>query len=110
MPEERTYLIRCTYRPGGAQDRLAIRREHIEHMLEWLPRTVLGGALLDSAGKEPVGMVVALRCEAEDVDRFIATEPYCRAGLFDAITVDPLIQMTPPYTRAVLERELGRCS
>ena len=71
MPEERTYLIRCTYRPGGAQDRLAIRREHIEHMLEWLPRTVFGGALLDSAGKEPVGMVVALRMSTASIFSWI---------------------------------------
>lgn len=101
------YLIHCLYRPGGAQERLAIRRRHIEHMLEWLPRTVFGSAILGD-GAEPIGMVVALSVDDEaEARRFIDDEPYHRAGLFGVVAVNRLVQMTPPHTREVLERELG---
>lgn len=102
------YLVHCLYRPGGADERLAIRRAHIEHMLEWLPRTVFGSAILGADGK-PAGMVVALAVDTEaDARRFIEAEPYCRAGIFEKISVNALVQMTPPYTREVLERELAK--
>ncbi|MFL9950459.1 hypothetical protein PQR68_31145 [Paraburkholderia agricolaris] len=104
------FLIHCLYRPGGAADRLPIRRAHIHYMLDWLPVTVFGSAILSADGTQAAGMVVALDVDSEtEVRRFIASEPYCSAGLFDTITVNPLVQMTPPYTRAVLERELEKC-
>ncbi|WP_174365401.1 hypothetical protein [uncultured Caballeronia sp.] len=105
-----TYLIHCLYRPGGAQERLPIRRAHIEYMLEWLPSTVFGSAILSSNGGTPIGMVVALNVSTNaDAQRFISGEPYCSAGLFGTITVNPLVQMTPPYTRDFLESELEKC-
>lgn len=104
-----TYLVHCLYRPGGAEERLAIRRDHIRHMLEWLPRTVFGSAILADDGK-PAGMLVALGVDTEaEARRFVAGEPYCRAGLFESIAVNALVQMTPPYSRDVLERELEKC-
>lgn len=104
------YLVHCLYRPGGAQDRLAVRRQHIEYMLEWLPRTVFGSAMLGPGG-EPIGMVVALGVDDEtDARQFIDNEPYNRAGLFSSVAVNRLVQMTPPHTREVLERELAKCT
>lgn len=104
------YLVHCLYRPGGAQERLAIRGRHIEHMLEWLPRTVFGSAILD-AGGQPIGMVVALGVDEEaEARRFIDHEPYNSAGLFGSVAVNRLVQMTPPYSREVLERELAKCA
>ena len=102
------YLVHCLYRPGGAEERLAIRRAHIEHMLEWLPRTVFGSAILGDDGK-PAGMVVALDVAADaEARRFLESEPYFRGGLFDRVSLNALVQMTPPYTRDVLERELAK--
>ncbi|MEX3949859.1 YciI family protein [Paraburkholderia sp. EG287B] len=104
------FLIHCLYRPGGATERLPIRREHILYMLDWLPLTVFGSAIIGGDGEGAVGMVVVLDVESEsDVQRFVAGEPYCRSGLFETITVNPLVQMTPPYTRDFLERELEKC-
>lgn len=103
------YLIHCLYRPGGAEERLAFRRAHIEHMLEWLPRTAFGAAVLGEADGQPRGMVVVLDAdELRTAREFIDNEPYARQGLFESIAVNPLVQMTPPHTREVLERELGR--
>ena len=102
------YLVHCFYRPGGADERLGIRRAHIEHMLEWLPRTVFGSAILGDDGS-PAGMVVALDVATEAQARqFLEAEPYFRAGLFEKVSVNALVQMTPPHTREVLERELAK--
>lgn len=104
------YLVHCLYRPGGADERLGIRRAHIEHMLEWLPRTVFGSAILGEDGK-PAGMVVALNVDTQsEARRFLESEPYFRAGLFDTVAVNALVQMTPPYSREVLERALATCA
>ncbi|SDV47028.1 YciI family protein [Chitinasiproducens palmae] len=105
-----TYLIDCLYRPGGAEERLALRREHIHHMLQWLDRTVFGAALLGPDGGQPKGMVVALNVASEaEARRFVADEPYSRAGLFATVSVDALAQVTPPYTGDVLARALQDC-
>lgn len=104
-----TYLVQATYRPGGADARLAIRAEHIRYMLDWLPRTVFGGALLaDEAGGGATGMAVALDVASrEDATAFVDGEPYARAGLFDDIRIVAMRQMTPPHDAAFLERELA---
>lgn len=104
------YLIRCLYRPGGASDRLPIRADHIRHMLAWLPQTVFGAAMLDAKGEQPAGMVVALSVASHgEAQRFIDTEPYNAAGLFASVEITPLVQMTPPHTRDLLESELKKC-
>lgn len=104
------WLVRCLYRPGGASDRLAVRAEHIRHMLAWLPQTVFGAAMLDADGQHFIGMVVALAVESSDeAQRFIDTEPYCRAGLFSSVEITPLAQMTPPNGPEFLQSELRKC-
>ena len=103
------YLVRCLYRDGGDRDRLAIRADHIRHMLAWLPRTVFGSAMVDDRTARPLGMVVALDVESRaDAERFIESEPYHRAGLFRSVEITQLKVMTPPHTPESLERELAR--
>ncbi|MET4579792.1 YciI family protein [Ottowia thiooxydans] len=103
------WLIRCTYRPGGAAERLGVRASHIRYMLEWLPQTVFGAAMLDETERTPKGMVVALNVTArEQAQHFIDHEPYFCAGLFEMVELTPLIQMTPPQTPDFLLRELQK--
>ena len=103
------YLVRCLYRDGGARDRLPLRADHIRHMLAWLPHTVFGAAMLDAAGAQPAGMVVALDVASRDeAQRFIDAEPYNAGGLFASVEINPLVQMTPPHTPELLEGELKK--
>ena len=103
------YLVHCLYRDGGDRDRLAIRADHLRHMLHWLPRTVFGSALFDDRRQRAIGMVVAVDVETrEEAEAFIAAEPYNRAGLFGAVEITQLKVMTPPYTPDRLEQELAR--
>lgn len=98
------------YRPGGPLDRLPIRAAHIEYMLEWLPRTVFGGAIWDEEpGEGALGMVVAIDVETRsEAEAFITAEPYNRAGLFSDVCIWPVRQMTPPNTPDFLQSELKR--
>ncbi len=100
------WAIRCHYRPGGADERLAIRLEHIEYMIAALPVTIFGGAILSDDGT-PVGMEVILRlADRAAAQAFIDQEPYCRGGLFASIVIERVRAMTPPYDGAPLYREL----
>lgn len=105
------WIVRCLYRPGGAQQRLPLRADHIRHMLHWLPQTVFGAALLDADDRDPVGMLVAIDVPSrEEAQRFIDAEPYCSAGLFATIEITPAVQMTPPHTPEHLLGELKKCT
>jgi len=66
-------VVRCLYWPGGAEDRLPIRDEHIKYMIanrQWLEQ---GGALMSSDGIIVEGMFLILRHEnRKDVEGFLA--------------------------------------
>lgn len=72
------------YRPGGAEDRFAIRDVHLEYMMSVQKRILAGGACME--GCTVVGMYVLLATEdALQIDEFLASEPYTQAGLFNEI-------------------------
>ena len=65
-------IVRCLYRPSGAEDRLPIRDVHIEYMIanrQWLEQ---GGALMSADGAIVEGMFLVLRHESrEQVEAFL---------------------------------------
>jgi uncharacterized protein len=89
-------VVRCLYRPGGAEDRLPIRDIHIEYMITnrvWLEQ---GGALMSSDGTVVEGMFLMLRHEnRKNVEGFLANEPYTRAGLFETVTIESFDRFVP---------------
>lgn len=110
MTDAPAWAIRCHYRPGGAEARMAIRLEHIDYMIAALPNTIFGGALLDDAGV-PVGMEVILRLpDRAAAESFLAGEPYARAGLFASVVIERVRTMTPPNDGGPLyeQRDLER--
>jgi len=73
--------IDCRYRPGGAEDRLAIRDIHLEYMIANKPWVIAGGAAMQ--GPQVVGMYLLLATgEMAEAEAFLDQEPYTRAGLF----------------------------
>lgn len=68
------------------------REEHRVYIRQDRPdcRTVLGGPLLDPEGRRMIGTLLVL--EATDraaALRFLANDPYARAGLFATTDLDP---------------------
>jgi len=85
-------VVRCLYRPGGAEERLHIRDVHVEYMIanrQWLEQ---GGALMSSDGMTVEGMFLILRHDSrEDVETFLSNEPYNRAGVFESTTIERMV-------------------
>jgi uncharacterized protein YciI len=72
--------------------RQSLRPAHQAHFFAPRPdcRGVAGGPLLDDAGEQMVGSLLVF--EAVDraaVDRFVADDPYTRAGLFETVEIIP---------------------
>ncbi|HKV00146.1 MAG TPA: YciI family protein [Vineibacter sp.] len=102
------FCIQCFYRPGGADERFAVRTRHLAHMAAALPRTIAGGQLLDDNGAA-IGMFVVLDVPSRrDAEAFMATEPYNVAGLFATVSIVAARIMTPEPTPGFLQAELAR--
>jgi uncharacterized protein len=77
--------LHCLYRPGGAEDRLAIRDVHLKYMIGNACLVRAGGAVVDPSGGV-TGMYVLL--ETDDparVEAFLEGEPYHAARLFSRV-------------------------
>lgn len=100
-------VVRCLYRPGGAEARLPIRDVHIEYMVanrEWLEQ---GGALMSADGAIVEGMFLVLCHESrEQVEAFLAGEPYTHAGLFQTVTIELFDRFVPHADPDFLEKLL----
>jgi uncharacterized protein YciI len=99
--------VRCLYRPGGAEERLHIRDVHVEYMIanrRWLEQ---GGALLSADGATIEGMFLILRHDSrEEVENFLANEPYTRAGPFANTTIECFDRFVPHLDPRFLEKLL----
>jgi uncharacterized protein YciI len=100
-------VVRCLYRPGGAEERLHIRDIHVEYMLanrRWLEQ---GGALLSADGATIEGMFLILRHDSrQEAEIFLANEPYTRAGLFAETTIECFDRFVPHSDPRFLEKLL----
>jgi uncharacterized protein YciI len=102
-------IVRCLYRPGGAEERLAIRDIHLEYMIHHRDRLEQGGALLARDGATVIGMFVTLKgCDPTDAEAFLAAEPYTRAGLFATTTIETLDRFVPHDDPRFLETLLAQ--
>jgi uncharacterized protein YciI len=97
-------VVRCLYRPGGADERLHIRDVHVEYMIanrRWLEQ---GGALMSADGTTVEGMFLILRYDSrEDIQTFLSNEPYTRAGLFEKATIERFDRFVPHCDPEFLE-------
>jgi uncharacterized protein len=89
-------VIRCLYRRGGAEARLHIRDIHIEYMIRNRHLLNTGGALMVEDGQTVTGMFLILECEDKaSAEAFLSDEPYTRAGLFSAQTIEIFDRLVP---------------
>jgi uncharacterized protein YciI len=89
-------VVRCLYRPGGAEARLHIRDVHIQYMIGHRRLINTGGALMADDGQTPIGMFLILESESRaSVEAFMSEEPYTRAGLFESRTIELLDRFVP---------------
>jgi uncharacterized protein YciI len=99
-------VVRCLYRPGGAEERLHIRDVHVEYMIANRHFLEQGGALVSPDGAVE-GMFLMLRHDSlADVEAFLTDEPYTRAGLFATTTIECFDRFVPHADPHFLEKLL----
>ena len=84
------FLIHCLDKQGAQALRAENAAEHAQYMRAHADRVRLGGPLLSDDGTERQGVVVLGEFDdAQQVQRFLAQEPYHQAGLFKRVVVHP---------------------
>lgn len=82
------YVIQTRDKPDQGRLRADTRAEHLEYLDANKDKLLAAGALIDDDGTGGHGGVIIVdtddRAEAE---RFIADDPFTKAGLFETVTV-----------------------
>lgn len=90
------FIVRCFYRPGGVEERLSIRRTHIDYMITHRHFIEQGGALVAADGESVVGMFLLFNVDSmTHAEKLLDDEPYTRAGLFEQRTIEILNRFIP---------------
>ncbi|MTH95689.1 YciI family protein [Roseibium sp. RKSG952] len=103
------FVVHCIDRLDAGPLRQKTRAKHLEYMIAHSAHVDYGGPLQTDDGTKVVGSLMVLSFENRDeVETFLAAEPYARAGLFDSLLVNRLRQMVPESSPGLLVRELER--
>ncbi len=79
------YAVICRDKPGALQTRLDTRAAHLAY-LETTGIVRMAGPFLEAG--QMCGSLVVLECESlAAAQDWAASDPYAKAGLFDAVTV-----------------------
>lgn len=85
------FVFQGTDKPGAQSLRASLREAHRAYIRQAAPdcRTVLGGPLLGEEDGQMFATLLVFEAESrEAVLRFLAGDPYARAGLFAQTRVD----------------------
>ena len=70
--------------------RMAVRPRHLEGMQKLIDHIVCAGGILDDEGK-PKGSVLVMNFESRnELDAYLAGEPYVVEGVWDKIVIEPM--------------------
>ena len=90
------FVLTCLDKPNSATLRAETRPAHLDFIRARIEQVPMAGPILAEDEKTPIGsmLIVELASRAE-VDRFLAADPYSRAGLFQSVTVRPFRKVFP---------------
>jgi uncharacterized protein YciI len=90
------YAITCLDNPNSLELRLANRAAHLDYAKGWENKIALAGPLLSDDGQTMIGSLFLVEGEDRaEIDRFLAGDPYGKAGLFQKIEVRPFKKVLP---------------
>ena len=90
------FAIYCLDKDGHSQTRLDNRPAHVEHLKAHLAQLVCVGPLLGEDGTSMIGSLLVVEFpDRAAVDRFLAADPYTKAGLFQSVSVRPFRKVLP---------------
>jgi len=83
------FIISAFDREGCLDLRLKVRSEHVAYVRANTPETVkLAGPYINQHGEMIGSMLIISARTREEAERFIANDPYSKAGLFADVRVD----------------------
>ena len=98
------FAVICIDRPATSELRAKARLSHLEYINPHRPKMQIGGALLDDAGEERVGMVFAIDLPSrEAVEAFMRDEPYNKAGIFESVVIRRINVVYPEADPAIFD-------
>lgn len=92
------FILLCRDKPGALALRLENRPAHLAYFHGYGNELLVAGPLLDDKG-DPKGSLLVIEAADEAAAREIAaSDPYARAGLFEAVEIMPfrLVIVNPP--------------
>ncbi|MCC7167988.1 MAG: YciI family protein [Rhodospirillales bacterium] len=82
------YAVYATDKPGSQAIRMANRPAHLAYAKEWIQHVVMGGPLLADDNQTMIGSLVIFDLpDRASVERYLAGDPYVKAGLFESVVV-----------------------
>jgi len=89
------YVICCTDKADHLQVRMDNRPAHVEYLKSFAAKLFAAGPTLNEAG-DMNGSVVILDLDSRsDAEAFAAGDPYAKAGLFSAVTINAWKKVLP---------------
>jgi len=82
------YAIQTKDKPDSAQIRAAARPAHLEYLTRNKDKLLAAGALINDDGTGGDGGILIVDTEdRKEAERFVAEDPFTKAGLFEKVTV-----------------------
>jgi uncharacterized protein YciI len=82
------YAIQTIDKPDSAQIRAGARPAHLEYLTKNKEKLLAAGALINDDGTGGNGGILIVDTEdRKEAERFIAEDPFTKAGLFQKVTV-----------------------
>lgn len=82
------FAVYCLDKAGHTQVRLDNRPAHVEFLTKHNDHIILAGPMLGDDGQTMVGSLLVMDfADRATLDRFLADDPYAKAGLFQSVAV-----------------------
>ena len=84
------YLITAYDGEDALARRMAVRPRHLENLARIISRVICAGGLQDESGKTIGSALVMDFASREELDEYLAGEPYVTGGVWKDIRVEPM--------------------
>ena len=80
------YIVHCIDKPNSA--RAEFQKEHRSHLESQPLKIFTAGPLMDDRAENMIGSMLIFECDSrEQIDAFLAAEPFNKAGVFEQVNV-----------------------
>lgn len=85
------YILICRDKPEvGLKRRMATRPDHLSYLESAGDKVRIGGAMLTSDEKSPIGSVLVIEADnIEEARAFAQSDPYAKADVFSEVEIHP---------------------